>query len=230
MIYSQPPAKGHLLILNSLLPEMIKVFITDDHYMVVEGIRSLLAGEKDIELIGSASNAESCLAFFKNRRPDVLLLDINLPDRNGIDLCKEIREQYPDVFILGLSTFNQASYIQDMMRNGASGYVLKNATQKELTEAIHLASIGKTYMAFEVMKTLHAAEQAKQTEIVLGRREKDVLELIKNGFTNAEIAERLFISVNTVDTYRKSLLAKLKAKNTADLIRIAFLHKLISAD
>lgn len=206
---------------------MIKVFITDDHYMVVEGIRSLLINEKDIDFIGSASTVASCRAFLKNQQPDVLLLDINLPDGNGIDLCKEIREQYPQVFILGLSTFNQASYIKDMMNNGASGYVLKNATQKELTEAIHLASIGKTYMAYEVAKTLHTAEKQHSPEIVLGRREKDVLDLIKDGFTNAEMAEKLNLSVNTVDTYRKSLLAKLNAKNTADLVRLAFLHKLI---
>lgn len=209
---------------------MIKVFVTDDHYMVVEGIRSLLMHEKDIELIGSASNAASCLAFLKTKLPDVLLLDINLPDGNGIDLCKEIRQKYPAVFILGLSTFNQASYIQEMMQNGASGYVLKNATQQELTEAIHLASVGKTYLAFDVAKTLHTAEQQKKNEIILGRREKEILELIKNGFTNIEMAEQLNISVNTVDTYRKSLLAKLKAKNTADLVRLAFLHQLIKPE
>ena len=207
---------------------MTKVFITDDHYMVVEGIRSLLINEKDIDFIGSASTVASCRAFLKNQQPDVLLLDINLPDGNGIDLCKEIREQYPQIFILGLSTFNQASYIKDMMNNGASGYVLKNATQKELTEAIHLASIGKTYMAYEVAKTLHTAEKQQSPEIVLGRREKDVLDLIKEGFTNAEMAEKLNISVNTVDTYRKSLLAKLNAKNTADLVRLAFKYNLIS--
>jgi DNA-binding NarL/FixJ family response regulator len=209
---------------------MIKVFITDDHYMVVEGIRSLLVNEKDIELIGSASNAGSCLAFLKNRQPDVLLLDINLPDRNGIDLCKEIRLKYPGIFILGLSTFNQASYIQEMMSNGASGYVLKNATQKELTEAIHLASAGKTYMAFEVAKILHTAEQQKHSEIILGRREKEILELIKYGFTNNEMAAKLGISINTVDTYRKSLLSKFKAKNTADLIRQAVIQKIISIE
>ena len=209
---------------------MIKVFITDDHYMVVEGIRSLLANEKDIELVGSASSVSSCRAFLKNQVPDVLLLDINLPDGNGIDLCKELREKYPSLFILGISTFNQSSYIKEMMANGASGYVLKNATQKELTEAIHMASIGKTYMAFEVAKTLHAAEQFPATEIILGRREKEVLNLIKNGYTNAEMATELNISVNTVDTYRKSLLSKLEAKNTADLVRLAFLHKLITIE
>lgn len=198
--------------------------------MVVEGIRSLLMNEKDIDFIGSASNGESCLAFLRNRRPDVLLLDINLPDINGIDLCKQVRDKYPDVFVLGLSTFNQASYIKDIMSNGASGYVLKNATQKELTEAIHLVAAGKTYMAFDVAKTLLAAEQQKKNDIILGRREKEILDLIKHGYTNAEMSEKLNISINTVDTYRKSLLSKLKAKNTADLIRLAFLHKLINID
>ncbi|HWC54454.1 MAG TPA: response regulator transcription factor [Chitinophagaceae bacterium] len=207
---------------------MIKVFITDDHYMVVEGIRSLLASEKDIELIGSASNASSCRAFLRHQLPDVLLLDINLPDGNGIDLCKELKENYPSLFILGISTFNQASYIKEMMNNGASGYVLKNATQKELTEAIHLASIGKTYMAYEVAKTLHAEKLQANEKIILGRREKEVLNLIKDGYTNAQMAATLNISINTVDTYRKSLLSKLEAKNTADLLRLAFVHKLIT--
>lgn len=195
--------------------------------MVVEGIRSLLAGESDIDLIGSASSADSCRAFLRNQLPDVLLLDISLPDGNGIELCREFRKQYPSVFILALSTFNQASYIREMIDNGASGYILKNATQKELTEAIHLASIGKTYMAFEVAKTLHAAELQAGTGIILSRREKEVLNLIKEGFTNTEMAARLSISINTVDTYRKSLLVKLNARNTADLVRLAFLHKLI---
>ncbi len=207
---------------------MIKVFITDDHYMVVEGIRSLLANERDIEMMGSASNVESCKAFLKNQQPDVLLLDINLPDGNGVDLCKELKEKYPGMAILGISTFNQASYIREMMDNGASGYVLKNASQKELTEAMHLASIGKTYMPFEVAKTLHAAESQSTENIILGRREKEVLDLIKDGYTNGEIASQLNISVYTVDTYRKSLLSKLEVRNTAELIKKAFRLKLIT--
>lgn len=197
--------------------------------MVVEGIRSLLANERDIELIGSASSVESCRAFLRKLVPDVLLLDINLPDGNGVDLCKELRKKYPAMFILGISTFNQASYIREMMENGASGYVLKNATQKELTEAIHLASIGKTYMPFEVARTLKESEKNEEN-IILGRREKEILNLIKNGYTNAEMATHLHISSNTVDTYRKSLLSKLRAKNTADLVRLAFLHKLIKIE
>src|SRR5262245_40594737 len=104
-----------------------KVFVVDDHYMVIEGIRSLLQNERQVEWIGHASNAASCLAFLQREQPDIILMDISLPDKSGIDLCKEVREQYPSVYIIGLSTFNQESFIQKMMDNGASGYVLKNA-------------------------------------------------------------------------------------------------------
>src|SRR6185369_13600415 len=113
---------------------MTSVFIVDDHYMVIEGIRSLLQHEKNIDWKGHATNASSCLAFLKQQQPDVILMDINLPDKSGIELCKEVKDKYPSIFILGLSTFNQQSFIQKMMDNGASGYVLKNATQAELKE------------------------------------------------------------------------------------------------
>ena len=96
----------------------IKVFIVDDHYMVVEGIRSLLQNEKTIDWTGHAMNADSCLAFLRQQQPDVILMDINLPDKSGIDLCKEVKEKYPSVFIIGLSTFNQQSFIQKMMETG----------------------------------------------------------------------------------------------------------------
>lgn len=194
------------------------VFIVDDHYMVIEGIRSLLQHEKDIEWAGHAMNAASCLAFLKNRQPDVILMDISLPDQSGIDLCKEVKEKYPSVFIVGLSTFNQQSFIRKMMDNGASGYVLKNATQDELTDAIGTVVKGKQYLSEDASLTLRKDDA---TAIALTRREKEVLGLIADGMTNAAIAQKLFISVATVETHRKNLLAKLEAKNTASLIRKA---------
>lgn len=200
------------------------VFIVDDHYMVIEGIRSLLQNEKNIEWAGHASNAGSCLAFLKQRLPDVILMDINLPDKSGIDLCKEVKERYPSVFIIGLSTFNQQSFIQKMMDNGASGYVLKNATQDELLEAIATVIKGKIYMNEEVSQTLRKSDSGT---IVLTRREKEVLDLIAEGMTNAEIASKLFVSVTTVDTHRKNLLAKFDARNIASLIRTAARLQLI---
>ena len=195
-----------------------KVFIVDDHYMVIEGIRSLLQNEKDIELTGHAMNAASCLAFLTKQLPDVILMDINLPDVSGIELCKEVTTKYPSVFIIGLSTFNQQSFIQKMMHSGASGYVLKNATQEEITSAIEIVMKGDTYLSKEASQSLR---KESEMAIVLTRREKEVLELIADGLTNFEIGQKLFISVTTVDTHRKNLLAKFETKNTAALIKIA---------
>lgn len=195
----------------------IGVFIVDDHYMVIEGIRSLLQNEKSIEWMGHATNGTSCLAFLQQKQPDVLLMDINLPDRNGIELCKEVKEKYPSVFIIGLSTFNQQIFVQRMMENGASGYLMKNATQAELMEGITVVAGGKTYLSFEAGQSL----QNQKNRIVLTRREQEVLDLIAEGMTNNEIATQLFVGSTTVDTHRKNLLAKFDVKNTAALIKLA---------
>ena len=203
---------------------IIKVFIVDDHYMVIEGIHSLLQNEKSIEWSGHATNAVSCLAFLQQQQPDVILMDINLPDKSGIDLCKQVKEKYPSIFIIGLSTFNQLSFIQKMMDSGASGYLLKNASQTELMEAIETVAKGKIYFSDEASKTLQKNEA---THIILTRREKEVLELIAEGMTNNVIGQKLFISTATVDTHRKHLLAKLNAKNTASLVRMATQLQLI---
>ena len=197
----------------------IKLFIVDDHFMVIEGIHSLLQNEKHIEWMGHAGNADSCLAFLKQQLPDVILMDISMPGLSGIELCKLVREQYPSVFIIGLSTFNQQSFIQKMIDNGASGYVLKNATQEELMEAIETVANGKTYLSDEVASVLR--KDNENALPVITRREKEVLDLIAEGMTNNEIAQKLFIGTTTVDTHRKNLLTKFNAKNTALLIRIA---------
>ncbi|MEZ5028393.1 MAG: response regulator transcription factor [Ferruginibacter sp.] len=191
------------------------VFIVDDHYMVIEGIRSLLQNEKEIDWMGHATNAASCLAFLKQQQPDVILVDINLPDISGIDLCKEVRAKYPSIFVIGLSTFNQQAYVRNMMENGASGYVLKNADKSELLEAITTVMLGKNYLSHEVSLSLRESDNSLPP---VTRREKEVLQLIAEGLTNTEIAEKLFISIATVNTHRKSLLEKFDAKNTAILI------------
>jgi DNA-binding NarL/FixJ family response regulator len=207
----------------------IKLFIVDDHYMVIEGIHSLLQNEKNIEWMGHASNAASCMSFLQNEKPDVILMDINLPDKNGIDLCKEVKEKYPSTYILGLSTFNQQSFIEKMMANGASGYLLKNATQQELMDGITTVTKGKQYLSFDAAIAVRKTET--ETEIpVITRREKEVLELIADGLTNVEIGLRLFISNTTVDTHRKNLLAKFNARNTASLVKIAMQLNLLHVD
>jgi len=203
----------------------IKVFITDDHYMVVEGIRTLLQGEKNIEFIGHASNAASCLSFLKTQQPDVILMDISMPEKTGVELCKEVRQLYPHVFVIGLSTFNQFTFIDAMMANGASGYLLKNAGKEEIITAIVEVAKGKTYMSDEASATLK--NEAHEDSPVLTRRENEILRMIANGLTNPEIAEQLFLSLSTVDTHRKSLMRKLNIKNTALLIRYAMENNIV---
>lgn len=191
------------------------IFIVDDHYMVIEGIHSLLLQEKDIEWMGHATNAESCLSFLKRQKPDIILMDVSLPDKSGTELCKDVKQLYPSVMVLGLSTFNQQAIIQNMMDNGASGYVLKNATKEELLEAISEVLKGKKYFSFEVATALR---ETREKQPLITRREKEVLQLIAEGLTNVEISEKLFISMPTVNTHRKSLLEKFGVKNTATLI------------
>lgn len=203
---------------------VVSVLIVDDHYLVIEGVRSLLQDEKSIEWQGHATSTESCLAFLQHHQPDVILLDINLGKESGIDLCKTIKAKYPAIHILGLSTFNQQSFIKKIMENGASGYVLKNATKNELLEAIFTVNMGRSYLSSEAFQLLR--EQENKT-IILTRREKEVLELIADGLTNNEIALKLFVSVTTVDTHRKNLLAKFHARNIAALVKMAAQNGLI---
>jgi DNA-binding NarL/FixJ family response regulator len=207
---------------------MIRVFIVDDHPVVIEGIHSLLQNEKDIAWVGQAMNAQSCLGFFVNNTADVILMDISMPGMDGVELCAVIKNKYPGIFILGLSTFNQGLYIKKMMENGASGYILKNSSKEELIKAIQTVYEGGIYFSGEAGQALAEYQKSSQTELpVLTPREKEILGLIAEGYTNPQIAEKIFLSSFTIDSHRKNLLAKLNVKNTASLIRLAVERKLI---
>lgn len=203
-----------------------KLFIVDDHYMVIEGIRSLLQHEPNVVWSGYARNAAICLAELRNQQPDVILMDINLPDKSGIDLCKEVKILYPAIKIIGLSTFNQQSFIKKMLDSGASGYILKNATKLEILTALDSVMKGGTYLNREVSQQLK--QKTNIPFAILTRREKEILELIAEGLTNVEIAERLFLSSTTIDTHRKNLLLKIGAKNSAAMVKLAIEHNLLS--
>ena len=206
---------------------MIKVYIVEDHSVVIAGIYSLLQNEKGIEVCGNAINAQSCLSYFVNHTADVILMDIGLPDMNGIDLCALIKKKYPGIMVIALSTFNQGSYINKMMQAGASGYLLKNTGKVELLDAIKNVAAGKTYLSFEVGKEMQMSKEIPNDVPLLTKREKEILKLIAGGLTNTQVAEKLFISIDTVDTHRKNLHNKLNVKNTATLIRIAIEHNLL---
>ncbi len=200
---------------------MITVFIVDDHQLVIEGLSSLLEKVPDIKLVGTSNNALECLAFFTSHTADVILMDISLPDKSGIELCKAIKTTYPGIQIIALSTFSQGSYIKQMIDNGASGYLLKNADKQEIIEAIETVEKGKTYFSFEAGKIYKSTIEKQSTQPIISKREKEILQLISDGLTNGEISKQLFISIDTVDTHRKNLYFKLEVKNTAQLIRKA---------
>lgn len=206
---------------------MIKVYIVDDHAVVIEGIYSLLQKEREIEMVGYAHNAANCLQHFISHTADVILMDISLPDMNGVDLCKVIKKNYPGIMVLALSTFNQGTYVRKMMESGANGYLLKNADRKEITDAIKMVVQGKTYLSFDAGQALKSDTKLQNALPPLTKREKEVLVYIAEGLTNTQIAEKLFISVDTVDSHRKNLHNKLNVKNTAMLIRFAIENKLV---
>ncbi|MVM32570.1 response regulator [Spirosoma sp. HMF4905] len=206
--------------------ESISVLIVDDHPMVIEGVKSLLHTASSIQIAGSVNDAFSALDFLKNQPVDVVLLDINLPDLNGIDLCGKLKKEFPKLKILAMSTFKERSYITRMIEQGASGYVLKSVSQQELVDAIHQAQAGRMYLSMEVSQVLVSSPAPKAIPL-LTAREKEVLACIAEGLTNHETAEKLFVSPLTVDSHRKNLLAKFQVKNTAALIKFAVENQLV---
>jgi DNA-binding NarL/FixJ family response regulator len=200
---------------------MIKVYIVEDHTVVVEGLRVLLQNETDITIAGSSGTAAACLEFFTSNKVDVLLMDINLPDMSGVELCQIVKMRHKEVMVLALSTFNQGIYMNKVLENGASGYLLKNITRQELIDGIKTVSNGGIYFSFEAGKIYKSTLEKSSQQPVLTRREKEIVKLIADGLTNAQIAQHLFLSIDTVDSHRKNLYAKLNIKNTALLIRYA---------
>lgn len=212
---------------NCVNLENVRVYIVDDHAVVVEGIYALLQEEEGIQMCGYAHNADNCLQYFLLNTTDVVLMDISLPDMNGVELCKIVKKKYPSIMVLALSTFNQGTYIRRMMENGASGYLLKNAGKREIVEAIRLVASGKTYLSYDAGQTLKSDAQRRNAIPALTKREKEILGHIVEGLTNPQIAEKLFISIDTVDSHRKNLHFKLNVNNTAQLVRIAVENGLI---
>ena len=206
---------------------MIDVLIVEDHPVVIEGLKKLLLDSGLAKLCVTASTGRECTTYLKNFTPDIVLLDINLPDVNGIDLCKTLKTDYPNLKILAISSFGQRSYILRMMDNGALGYVLKNSSEDEIIAAIKDVVASKNHIGFEVNEILNQSSKGSDSPL-LTRREAEVLKMIADGFTNQEIADKIFVSPLTVDSHRKNLLMKLSAKNTAELIKIAFCKGLIT--
>lgn len=201
-----------------------KIFIVDDHPMVIEGFKTLLSQNESITIVGTAINAFEAISFITKNEVDIAFIDINLPDINGIELCRKIKTEFPSILCLALSTFNDRSYVSKMIENGASGYLLKNSSKEEFYKAIDEVSRGNMY--FNVDYQTQNTSKYNQIPIIT-RREKEVLVLIAEGLTNQQIADKLFISITTVSSHRQNLMLKLEANNTASLIKNAVKFELV---
>ncbi|MDD4776718.1 MAG: response regulator transcription factor [Fermentimonas sp.] len=202
----------------------IRVVIVDDHKMLVEGLRDIINETEVIEIVGVAHDAENCRKYLSSWKPDVLMLDIGLPDISGIDFCKELKNNYPHLKILALTSHNEYAMVKQMLDNGASGYLVKNAESREVIEGIKTVYNGDTFLSHEVDLLM---KKRSENAIWLTDRERELLKLVSEGYTNAEIADKIFLSPETVRGYRKNLLYKLEAKNTAVLVKIAMEQRLI---
>lgn len=214
---------------------MIKILIADDHTMFVDGIESILKQEQLIEVVGKCFDGITIFDILKEKEVDVLLLDVNLPGMNGIDVCKRLAKEHPSVRVLALSMYNEESFITEILKNGALGYILKNTGRTELLKAIEQVNQRKSYFSEAVtqtimksmVKTNQPSTALKKEFPKISRREKEVLQLIIQEFTTQEIAKELFISLKTVESHRSNLLAKLNARNTAGLVRVAIENNLL---
>lgn len=209
----------------------INIAIADDHVLVINGLKAMLENTNDIRILFSATSGHELLSALKENQPDVLLLDIQMPDVNGIDLCKEVHTRYPSVRIIALTNFEQSSYVKQMVRNGALGYLLKNIDGRTLQAAIRTVVQDKPFIQEQIrnnmLNEVLSGNKATSQGISLTKREVEILGLVAREMTNQEIADKLFISVRTVETHRVNLTQKLGVHNTAGLVKEAYKRGLI---
>lgn len=211
----------------------MQIFIADDHRLVIDGLKMMLQEADDMICVGEASNGKDALALLTVLDVDVLLLDINMPEMDGVECCRLVRERHPEVKVLVLSMLREASLIKMMLKQGASGYLLKNAGKDEVLDAIRKVYEGQQVFSTDVLDAVmdsFAHKPAKSPAspfLKISRREKQILRLIVEEHTTSEIAADLFISFGTVETHRRNLLLKLNARNTAGLVKAALEYDLL---
>lgn len=216
---------------------MIRVVLVDDHRLIRCGLRALLQDEPTITITGEAENGLQLIKLLESTPVDVILMDIKMPEMDGFDTTQHILQHFNSVKVLALTMFENENYLNKMMEMGAQGYILKNINKNELIHAVQMIASGKNYISAEI--TLNLLKKNKQplletnvtTEapelVELSRRELEVLKLITEGFTNAEIADKLFTSKRTIDSHRQRIIEKTQAKNTAALVRYAISRGII---
>ena len=208
---------------------MIGVVIADDHAVVRRGLKQLLGAEPDLEVLAEAGDIEDARRYVRGHHPQVLVLDLNLPGGSSLKHIPSIRAESPDTQIVVLTMQNEPAYAREALGAGALGYVLKEAAETELVEAVRRAAVGDTYLNPRLGARV-AAEPQPGPPDGLSEREVDVLRMISLGYTNAEIAAQLYLSVRTVETHRAHIQQKLRLGSRAELVHYALDHKLIQAE
>ncbi|MHA6248325.1 response regulator [Pontibacter sp. CAU 1760] len=218
---------------------MVRTILTDDHKLFREGVIALFAGSEEILIAGQAANGVELLTLMQSVSTDVVLLDIHMPEMDGFETLKAVKEQYPHVKVLILTMFDGHHYMQRMMQAGADGYLLKNTGKQELVVALQLVVSGVPYISpsltmdllYKNSRATAALATLPELKLLpkdLSGREKEVLQLISEGYTNVEISEKLFTSKRTIETHRQNLLEKTNTRNTAALIKFAVLQGIVS--
>jgi two-component system nitrate/nitrite response regulator NarL len=214
-----------------------KILIVDDHEVVRDGLRNILTSLDNISIAGEAGNGEDAVKMYSSLKPDLVIMDISMPGMNGIEATKVIKEKDPDARILILTMHDNQEYLNQIIRSGAKGFILKNTDKEELLDAVKTVAGGDNFFSKDISKLIidNYIRTAKETEkndgykeVPLTKREIEILKLIASGYSNQEIANILYISYNTVDTHRKNIMHKLSIKNTAGLVRYAIEKGLIS--
>ena len=216
--------------------EKIRLILVDDHQLVRTGIANLLTGEPGFEIIGEASDASELFDLLKHTHPDIAILDIALPGLSGIEITKKIHNDFPGIRILILSMHTSEEFIFNAINSGARGYLPKNTSRKELIEAIFAIHRGEEYFAESISNVILKSyiKKAKSDtpddenkESLLSKREIEVLRLFAEGMTNQEIADKLFISIRTVESHKNHIMARLELKTTVDLVKFAIRNNIV---
>jgi two-component system nitrate/nitrite response regulator NarL len=215
----------------------IKILIVDDHEVVRDGLKNILLSLNNVAIAGEAANGEDAIAFYDSLKPDIVIMDISMPGMNGIEATRIIKENDPNARILILTMHDNQEYLNQIIRSGAKGFVLKNTDKEELLDAVKTVAAGENFFSKDISKLIieNYIRSAKETdknegfkEVPLTKREIEILKYIAEGNSNQEIANKLYISYNTVDTHRKNIMHKLSIKNTAGLVRYAIEKGLIN--
>lgn len=210
---------------------MLNILLVDDHPLVIDGIKTMLASVEGLQISAFAKTAKAALSTLEQSTFEVILLDLNLPDQDGLQLCSEIRQLYPTVKIIALTSSNETSLITQFLQRGGNGYLLKNLERQELIEAIEQVQLGKIYLCkssnAKILEQYRNVESATQQAPVLTRREKEILHWLNEGLTGPQIAKQLFLSPLTVETHRKNLMQKFDANNLQMLLKLARQNHLI---